>query len=406
MRRLLPAVFSVLIAASAHAQPLFNAVANPVQPNQAIARVFGDPPTIRSRQVTLNAQYFAAQAASASGELVINLFPDFTVTALHDVVEQGSDATKWRGPLSGQSLWGRAILAVSGSHIAGLVQKDGRVFLIKPITEQVHLVSELRQHDFPIEAQPLASPAIDRTQSAADGDGHYTLRVMLVMDTSLSALCWFSWLQATFESVFEANLDDVWDTFTTSTIRADVTIFCSQHSATGGDLSADLTWVSSDVGVAAERNARAADIVSFIVPSSSSTICGLGRVNGPPVVAADESRAFSVVVAGCALGNYSLAHEIGHNMGMRHDRATEGGGDPAACNYGYWITWGGVPAARTVMAYDCPTGCTRLGVHSYPWSTYLPPFGDVVFGIACGSPTGANNIEQLEQAAPVMEAFR
>src|ERR1051325_5132826 len=164
MRRVLPAVFCFLITAAAYAQPLFNAVTNPVQPDPAIARVFGDPPSIRTRQVTLNAQYFAAQAGTPGASLIVNLFPDLTVTALHDVVEQGESATKWRGRLAGQNQWGRAILAVNGGHIAGLVQKDGRVFLIKPITDQVHLVSEVRQRDFPIEAMPLTPGTFQRAQ--------------------------------------------------------------------------------------------------------------------------------------------------------------------------------------------------------------------------------------------------
>jgi hypothetical protein len=100
---------------------------------------------------------------------------------------------------------------------------------------------------------------------------------------------------------------------------------------------------------------------------------------------------YSVTAWNCATGCYSFGHEIGHNLGMLHDRGTHN-----AClvsnfyNYGYRNPAG---SFHTVLAYGCRTdqcdnnqanGCTRINRYSNPNFLYN--------GKALGS-AGENNAQ-------------
>jgi len=80
------------------------------------------------------------------------------------------------------------------------------------------------------------------------------------------------------------------------------------------------------------------------------------------------SSAFNVVDRGC-ISNFSFAHELGHNMGMQHDRANSSGNGVFSYSFGY-----GQPGGyRDTMAYQSACGggsCTRVNYWSSPDVTY------------------------------------
>ena len=61
--------------------------------------------------------------------------------------------------------------------------------------------------------------------------------------------------------------------------------------------------------------------------------------------------AFNINLWSCSNGNPSMAHEIGHNLGLTHDRPNAGGGTPA---YSYAYGYGVAGVARDVMAIHRP----------------------------------------------------
>ena len=132
------------------------------------------------------------------------------------------------------------------------------------------------------------------------------------------------------------------------------------------------------------RDEKRADIVGLIVDDPSG--CGLSTRVG-----ADAEEAFFVVHHSCAAITISIAHEIGHILGARHDRLIDANDTPFAYGHGYvnGSKW------RDIMSYQrgCD-GCPRMPFWSNPRVMYQ------------GEPTGtlANDnarviLEQAERVA-------
>jgi hypothetical protein len=104
------------------------------------------------------------------------------------------------------------------------------------------------------------------------------------------------------------------------------------------------------------RDQYKADIAALIVHDPNG--CGLSAAVAP---AAD--RAFTVVHHECAAVSYSLAHEIGHLIGARHNIALDDDKQPYPFGHGFVSgkDW------RTMMSYEetCD-GCPRIPIWSNP----------------------------------------
>jgi peptidyl-Asp metalloendopeptidase len=136
------------------------------------------------------------------------------------------------------------------------------------------------------------------------------------------------------------------------------------------------------------RNSTAADVGVLIINNSSA--CGLASAIG-----STASTAFAAVHYSCATGYYSFAHEIGHLQSARHDPAADPTTTPYAYGHGYRSP---TSAWRTIMAYDCTSGCPRINYWSNPAKTYL--------GQAMGTTATNHNQRVLNNTAATVAAFR
>jgi metallopeptidase family M12-like protein len=112
--------------------------------------------------------------------------------------------------------------------------------------------------------------------------------------------------------------------------------------------------------VRALRNEKHADVVALVVDDPSG--CGLSTRVG-----ADADEAFIVVHHSCAALTYSMAHEVGHIIGARHDRALDQNAAPFAYGHGYvnGTKW------RDIMSYKASCdGCPRVPIWSNPTIDY------------------------------------
>jgi hypothetical protein len=135
------------------------------------------------------------------------------------------------------------------------------------------------------------------------------------------------------------------------------------------------------------RNEKKADIVGMVIDDPSG--CGLSTRVG-----ADASEAYFVVHHSCAAVTISIAHEIGHILGTRHDRRVDANDTPFAYGHGFvnGTKW------RDIMSYQegCE-GCVRIPFWSSPRIKYN------------GEPTGTlanDNARVILEQAERVSKFR
>ncbi len=143
--------------------------------------------------------------------------------------------------------------------------------------------------------------------------------------------------------------------YTVTAVDSDI----SEANMSFGKLLSNLTDSKTPLGKYAleQREMAQADLVTLIAAKTQS--CGLAYVNKQ----VKFGNGFSVVSQSCAIGNHTLAHELGHNLGASHE---PGNGVNYNYPYGHGYQY---PKAywRTVMAYQCQlVNCIRLNSFSNP----------------------------------------
>ena len=164
------------------------------------------------------------------------------------------------------------------------------------------------------------------------------------------------------------------------------------------DLSQDLERVTNQIDghldeVHAWRDVAGADLVSLIVERNTDGFEGLAWLMEQPSTTF-APYAFSVVMRRTA-ASLTLAHEIGHNLGLAHDRdnALASGAYPYA--FGYRLA----PHFRDLMSYPC-TGspCPAVPYFSNPDVRYD--------GFPMGRVDTEDGARALRQTMPIAAQFR
>jgi len=358
-----------------------------------------------------------------------------------DFAEYGPEWKSWFGTLriagSGGEGSGYAYLGYHGSQLTAFFQFEGERYRIVGGLAGSHRLARLT------DATAVPSCAFDALEAADDGapweppaelplPGSNPLVTKVATRIDVLALYtkdYFSFptsevgvINFTLDSIAVAN-----NIFSNSGVNAYYNlvhvgpIIGAQPPATGID--AGIQWLTGEPNpvpteVANLRNAFGADIVTLMEPYiyDDTNACGIANLPRPTSFLSGfrtffevmGDRAFTVNRHGCGFGDHTLAHEIGHNYGMRHENETTSSIHLFPYGRGWEFTVSSQEKA-SVMACTCgesgePTcvvgtqaTCNRVPYFSSP-SVYYQ-------GVATGTTTN-NNVAVANAKVASYAGFR
>ena len=375
----------------------------------AASPVLDGATVVRQRQIVLQRELLESNWNS----LRITPFPG--VTAVARVVKldrERDDAFIWIAQVEGDQA-GSAVFSLYDDTLLGELRTSDRVFLFHANAAGAGTVSEVlaptlscrcggafephTQHPPSVNPQVVQPPG-----SANFTSGRPELDLLVVYTPgAVVASGGYSTLRARIGlRVGSTNL-----AFINSNANAEVRLAgveevnYSESTAGGGPnvLTTHLSRLQSTAdsymnNVHGLRDAHAADLVSLVVDGYGDSIgvAYLSVTSGP--VGAEE-WGFSVLSSQwLVLSPYTMAHELGHNLGLQHDRPNANTVPSWPWAYGYTLPPNGT--SGTVMSY----AGNRLPFFSSPDITYN--------GAALGVVDREDNVRAINWNATIVSAYR
>jgi metallopeptidase family M12-like protein len=330
-----------------------------------------------------NVQYAGAPAEPVGAEIRLPFRDGKSITLTRTgIITHKDGSLTWRGKV--EETGERAVLMVWGNALlTGYFAYKGSVFTVESLGGGVHAYAEMDHRKLPDdhpppasrdrvpapnvneEPEPAAAPAEPAVPPFADADRlaleakTITIDVMLlytaraakhyIRDPSdLLALA----IEETNQTLKNSGLGNI-----------NLRLVHSQlidYDASEDDHFTHLYTMVDGLGpfkdVKRLRDEKHADIVGLII--HNPTGCGLSTRIGP-----DSDQAFFIVHHACAAVTMSIAHEVGHILGARHDRFVDDNNSPYAYGHGY-VNGG---KWRDLMSYKQGCGgCARIPYWSNP----------------------------------------
>ncbi|MDX2137556.1 MAG: DUF5011 domain-containing protein, partial [Chloroflexota bacterium] len=380
---------------------------------------------VRSRAVTLNLPVLeqALSAQSSGGRFMLNLFDDavYVANAVSSTAHPtANDGYIWQGQISQQD-WSQVLFAVGGGQLEGHIWLPNVVYSIRAAGNDAYFIQELdpnafaRPHTPPVPPLPGADEiaAAAALSELAPASAINPVQIDILIAYTDDARVAYS----TTENIQNAIALAVHSTnqaYINSGVYARLRLVSAVEVGYNetGDMSLDLQRITNQDGVLDElltlRNTVAADVVTLITNPPVSDYCGLAwfmnsfySTSGNPLQFANF--AYSVVYLGCLPGGLTLAHEVGHIMGLDHDRNNSGPDAPILpYAFGYQHPNGFL---RDVMAYS--NGCTMPCPAINYFSSGSNRFGQLALGDSTTDGSSALNftapyVAQFRGSAPVI----
>ena len=365
-------VAGFLVTAAAHAQSgseLFVEVARTMAKSNKDAggaekRVRSEPTTADMRVVNVQLPLL-----SGSGNAVMLNLPGAALTANGSVSNRNGENYTWVGRIVGEQL-SSVVLVVRDGKVTGEVRARSGLFRITPLEGDGHALVRVNEANLPPdhdrEETPTETQKSKRSGKRGDADKlggeyvppskTYTLKVLVAYTADAERV----------HPDILARIDEAEATANLSYERSDVRIKLKIAGTYKTDYQ-ETGQVSQDRNVTEvleKRGEYGADMAVLLVSRlkrGDKELCGSARAIG-----AGHRTAFVVVKSSC-LG-LTMAHEIGHLLGIRHN--WEKDKNEGACGgFGHGL-YNIVSGWRTVMAYDCNPpakgACKRFPVWSNP----------------------------------------
>jgi len=302
---------------------------------------------------------------------------------------------------------GRVIVSeVKGKYAIDIILSKGKIYQIRYVKEGIYQIKKIDQSKYPPEGStPVQSNSSGDPLPCANTDPPDQIDVMvLYTDDVMTVVGDRDAIEAEiYLALYETNFS-----YLNSNInqRLEIVHIAEVDYAQSDSIQEDLDRLrnASDGfmdNIHTLRDAYAADLVCLI-KENDTRYCGWAYTM-TSVSDAFEDRAFSVVSRWCITnGNYSFAHELGHNMGAQHDCD----GDPVNLPFDY--AHGHVKPStatgscrRTIMGSD--PSCVRVLNWSHPGINY--PSSSVPTGTSTGTCRADNHLT-LNNTASVVANFR
>jgi hypothetical protein len=193
----------------------------------------------------------------------------------------------------------------------------------------------------------------------------------------------FAAVTADIEGFIEQVIQETNQGYINSKVPLRAAAICSEQ-ATINDKPTSKEMLSAFKSMKGNSEALrgSADVAALLVRSFDS--CGRGYLN-----TIGSGSTISVTAKSCALGYYSFGHELGHNIGLMHNKEA-GSNGMYDHGHGYLIAKGSHSTGfRTILAYNADGHRTRVNYYSNP---------DVLYpttGTATGVTGVANNARIL-----------
>lgn len=392
------------------------------------------PEVLRAAPVQLNLSMLSPEAEiSPNRAMSLRLAPEVELDVVALRVDRvGPQSFNWIGRLAepgGDSV----VISVNDGRAFGSFRRDDRVFELQPADGGGHVVVEIDPNYFADfeqgtdatppepEAPPLPQPQTERDQSQVEGGGdrppgaadsgdttnltHGPMINLLVAYTN-DAEDASSDIELVAQNAVAVTNQSYEDSGIAQRLHLVDTIDLDYDENGAGAVTLRNRLRAPDDGEMDEihdiRNERNADIVALL--GDPDDWCGYAYIMTENDISFAD-WAFSVTRVGCAVGNRSFAHELGHNFSARHDWYVDDTDDsPFAYNHGYVDVGNGW---RTVMSYndecsDDGSSCARIGRWSNPDGTHN---GDAT-GVAHAEDEPTDNRRALNTTAHTVSRFR
>jgi len=357
-----------------------------------------------------------------AASITVTLSDNTKLTVRRSNAEVRADMCIWRGLVDGTGEPATLMWWPSG-RTAGTIQHAGRIYSIRHLGGELHAVVEMAEARMPPEHAPmlprarrddpslrddplvqqgdasLARPGATRGKAPVEGTaatavGVSSKEVIIDVIIAYTRKAAGNYVDVKHDLI-DLAIEEANESFRLSGL-AHVKlrlVHAYETNYVEEGLHFDHVWRFADKGdgymeeIHALREKHRADVALLIVDDAKG--CGLATR-----VYADADEAFAVVHHECAASSYTVAHEVGHIIGARHDVALDRVMTPFPYGHGYvnGTKW------RDIMSYkESCGGCPRVPV----WSSPLVK----VRGEVAGTPDLDNARVIREQAARVA-AFR
>ena len=346
---------------------------------------------IRSRRVQVDMSHFAgrdkpaisAKSRSASStpskqapkrpsEITINLFDDVVVKAKRlKNYSNPSGSYTWIGKVDNHQQ-GTALFVVRENSVYGVIELPGRGrFTVRPDPDGTHTIEQVSEgatlsgEDDTIvpEDRSLPAPSEPQTQQYSPEVQQYTVEISNDNGSIIDVFVAYD-QDSLGGSVAPADAQSYAELFIAYTNLAYENSGVGQrvwlvgsvdgfdyNDTTASNLSDNL-YAAQDgsiTGLHAKRDEYHADLVMFFAPYSGSSCGGLAFIQDSVNSNVSwNTWGFSTMQA-CSFGSSTFAHELGHNMGSRHDWYVDNGTTPASIAHGFVSI---SKYYKTIMSYN------------------------------------------------------